>query len=398
LPPLDDTETQVGAPDDIRSALMAAIDGAETAPEAPETPTPETETDKPTRARGPDGKFAAKEESQTETPTPETPKEEAKAPEGKATTTEPPANWSEADKAKFKTLPADGQEFLLRRHTAMEADYTKKTTEIAAFRKEYEPVAQIFAPHLDALRQSGFTPASLVKAWADVETSLMGGRGVDVVKDIVRQYKIDPQQVARALGLSVAAPAAGTVQPPAPDAPVTPQLPPEIAAKLQGYDQFIAQQQQERAQQAAAQQREAEHRVMSAIDQFSSAKDDAGGLKHPHFAEVEADMTRLMVAARTSGETVSTDRLADFYDQAVWANPSTRAKALEATRAAEQAQHAAAEAERAKEARAKAERARRAGSSVTGSPGTGQSPTQAPKGADSIRAALLAAAEEHEAA
>lgn len=382
----DDTITQE-APDDIRSALMNAIDGVEA---------PEVEEEKPSRARSADGKFA-KTEDTPEAPVVEKPVEEVTTEVAApvVSTTEPPANWSAEDKAKFKGLPADGQEFLLRRHSAMEADYTRKTQDIAAFRKDFEPVKQMFDPHKDDLARAGYTPATLVQAWYNVERELQAGRGVGIVKSLVDGYKLDRQEVAKALGLVAPSAAPGVEQPPAatPETPVA-AIPPELQARLSQHEQFISQIQRERQEQAAATQREQESRVMSTIDQFRGAKDASGNLSHPHFAEVEDHMTRLIIAARTSGSPVPA--LDELYDQAVWANPSTRAKALEATQAATQAQQAAAEAERTKEARAKAERARRAGSSVTGSPG--QSATQAPRGADSIRAALLAAAEEHEVA
>jgi hypothetical protein len=133
---------------------------------------------------------------------------------------------------------------------------------------------------------------------------------------------------------------------------------------------------------------------MSTIDQFRGATDTSGALLHPHYAEVEEHMTRLAIAARTSGKPVPS--LNDLYDEAVWANPSTRAQLLEAQRAADQAQHKAAEEEARREARAKAEKARRAGSSVTGSPG--QTAAPAHKGGDTLRSALLAAVEDAEAA
>lgn len=147
---------------------------------------------------------------------------------------------------------------------------------------------------------------------------------------------------------------------------------------------------------AARSQREAESRVMSAIDSFKDAKDASGNLLHPHFSAVEDQMTRLAVAARASGTPVPS--LDELYDQAVWANTSTRQAMFEAQRAADEAQRKAADAERAKEARAKAERAKRAASSVTGSPSLGQPGGRSVNGEASIRDSLLAAFEEVQAA
>jgi hypothetical protein len=154
--------------------------------------------------------------------------------------------------------------------------------------------------------------------------------------------------------------------------------------------------QQTRQQEAsrAAHAREINTRVMSTIDQFREAKSPAGALLHPHFADVEDDMTRLAQAAMVRGEEVPS--LDELYDKAVWAYPSTRTRLIEERTAADMAQHAATEQKRAAEARAKAERARRAGSSVTGSPGHGQSAAMSGRKANgSIMDDLRSAYEEH---
>lgn len=395
----DDTDLdEAEAPDDLRSMLESAV-------AAREQSAPDAEPAEPssgTRMRGSDGKFAkaesAPEPAETEA-APVSAEEPAKPDVEKdkpaaEKAIEAPANWSETDKAAFKGLPPDAQNFLLKRHTAMETDYTRKTQEIASIRREYEPIAQIFAPHAEAMKQSGYTPATLVQAWANVERELQQGRGIGVVKSLVDGYKMDRQQVAQALGLTAPTAAPGVdAPPPASHQPI--QLPPEIAAKLQTYDQFIANQQREREAEAARQQQQDAARVMGTIEQFSAAKGPDGALLHPYFADVEEGMTRLAIAARTRGEAVPP--LDELYDQAVWANPSTRAKILEAKNAADQAQRTAKESKRIEEAKAKAAKAKRAGSSVTGNLGPGQSAGSSNDSA-SLRATLMAAAEEYEAA
>lgn len=390
----DDTDLESEAPDDLRSILEAAVEASGTAPASEDV-----DSDPAPRARRPDGKFtkpeegAAEEAPAVEAEKAETPPEEAQKPETKGI--EPPQHWSEADKAKFKAMPLEAQSWVIDRDKAMTADYTKKTTEIAAFKREYGPVAEMFAPHEAALRQSGYTPATLIKAWADVEQQLMSGKAVDVLVDIASKYKADKAELARRLGFGVQA-APGVETPPQPQGQTAAPIPPELQAKLQTYDQFIAQQQMERQQEAANRQREEANRVMSTIDQFRDAKDATGNLLHPHFAAVEDAMTRLAIAARTSGQPVPS--LDELYDQAVWANTSTRAQVLEAQRAAEEAQRKAAEAERVKEARAKAERAKRAASSVTGSPSSGQSGARSGDGERTLREILQANYEELTAA
>jgi hypothetical protein len=205
---------------------------------------------------------------------------------------------------------------------------------------------------------------------------------------------VQPQDIARALGLTLATPAAGVEAPAAATPPngQHAQLPPELTTRLNAVDQFLADQQRRDQARAAEERRQSEGRVLSTIDQFAQAKGADGKPAHPHFDTVQDDMARLLMVAKQSGLPEPT--LAELYETAVWANPSTRATQLEATRAADEAQRTADAARLATEARAKAEKSRRAGSSVTGSPGTGQSAPRPVKGSGSLRDDLMAADEE----
>lgn len=386
--PEDETETPSEAPTDVRSLLDAAVAEHEN----PTEPVVTEESARETRTRGPDGKFAKAETTET-VATETTVTDPAVETKPVTVAAEPPATWTEAQKATFRKLDPEGQKFLTERHAEMQADYSRKTMAVAALDRDYRPVADMLAPHDAELRSRGYTPATLIKAWMDAETQLANPAAAPaLIRTLVENYKIDRGAVARALGL--ATPAAGTEQPAAPAGTDPIVLPPELAAKLNGFDQFIAQQTRQQQERQAQEQRESTNRVMSTIDSFREAKDDKGALLHPHFADVEDRMTALALAARTRGEAIPP--LDELYDQAVWATPATRAKQLEATSAAEEARRTAAEAERQKQIRAKAESARRAGSSVTGSPGIGQTSTQAPKGGGSVRDTILAAVDEHE--
>lgn len=402
----DDAKPESGG-GDIRSALAEAFASQEVAnspvSEAPE-PAPAPKVDpapvEPAegRQRGPDGKFKPAEAKEAlepaEKPAARDPKatpEPKETPAAQGAAKEAPDNWSPADKAAFKTLPAPAQDFLLRRHGAMEADYTRKTQAIAEFQREYEPVRQLFAPHADILKAKGFTPSSLVQAWYQVEKNLMEPtQAVQTAANIIKGYNIPLDKVAAALGLHVG-PKDG--QPPAPTAEQPIALPPEVTERLTAVDRFLADQQR---REQLGQQQQFEQRaqgVMNDINQFASATDSAGALLHPHFQEVEADMQRLVLASRASGQAIPP--LSELYDQAVWANPSTRKQVLDAERAADQAQRDTVAAQKQAEARERAERARRAGASVNGSPGGagGQAPSR--RGSNgSVRDDLMAAVDE----
>lgn len=396
---------EIDAGDDIHALLNAAFDEHEDKPEVAEKPEPQ-EAEPP--ARAPDGKFA-----KAETPDAEDPPERAaaKVEEKPAETTEekpaavasePPSTWKPEDKETFKTLPPEAQQILLRRHGEMEAYFSKRSQERAAFDRDYEPVRQILSPFETQIRAKGFTPASLIQAWSNVELALTNPENAPrVIADIAKNYNIDRAALGRALGFTTAAaPVEG--QPPV-DGAAPIQLPPELVQELrllrekqQFFDQHLTAQQQR-------EQSEAETRVMSTIAAFRDAVDEKGTPTHPHYDELEDDMIELLKVARASGKEPG---LQDLYDKAVWANTSTREKVLASQRAAEEAQREAdrnAEEARRKaaeektrvEARAKAERAKKAASSVTGAPGSGQARMQAAKDGDlSLKDQLLASYDE----
>ena len=391
----DTVETDLTEPteepvDDIRSMVSAAFDAALQEPAEEPTAKPEAATSVDDRPRGPDGKFLPKdaapqepEAAATPAATEEKPKEEPAA----VKVAEAPAHWSAADKAMLAKQPAEVQEYMLRRDKEMQADYTRKTQAIAEFTKEYDPIRQMFEPHRDAMRQRGLTPASLVQAWSNVEQGLMNGQGVGIIKGIVDGYRIDRAQLAQALGL--AAPQAG--DPPAPEGQ-NPPLPPEFIQRMNNIERWLQQEAAQREAIARQTQQEAAQRINSNISQFASATDKDGNLLHPHFAEVENYMAYLTQVMRASGREPD---LAELYDQAVRANPSTFAKIIESERAAWEAQRAADEKKRQEEARAKAVAAQKAAKSVTGAPPSGQMPR---RGEKSLREELEETASELAAA
>lgn len=299
------------------------------------------------------------------------------------------AKWSAKDKETLKALPPEGRDLILRRHKEMEVAFVKKTQEIATFRKDYEPVSKLLEPWTDRMKTAGYTPSSLITAWANVERRLMEGDGVGVVAGLIKGYKLDMGKVAQALGLRPLA-QAGAVkdgeQPAAVEGQPHAQLPPEITQTLQSLQQRLDAQDRERADAQRRTVAAAEQGVITQIDKFKSAQDDKGQLLHPHFDEIEADMTSLAQAAIAARKPVPS--LQELYENAVWANPSTRAAKLAADKKAQQQKAA-------DEARTKAEKARKAGSSVTGAPGSGQAPAGGKSRADlSLREQLETAAAE----
>jgi len=412
---------QVEAPsDDLRSIIAAAAVEAETpktpaaektAPisaESAEKPATETGDERP---RGPDGKFLPKEGEA----------EAAKAPEQKgasqktaetlaeaapnaneakkadATTPDPTARWSAADKAMFKTLPQPAQEFITRRYKEMEGDYTKKTQEIADFKRTYEPVDQMFAPFKQQMKAQGWTESSLIKAWADVEKDLMEGRGIKRVAEIVKAYRLPLEDLAAELGIKAAAQnvaasaqAGATGTEPQLDPTVVPLLEKQFGAFAKPLmDQLQALSTAEQQRQAQAQRLEQQRRDQEAaaanqeVTDFVNEKSADGTPLHPYFADVSSHMVALAKAERDAGRRPN---LQAIYDQAVWAHPPTREKLLAA--------QAAAQAEKSRqESLAKAAEAKKAAASVRGAPGSGHAPAAGSSKAKSLRDVIAEAAE-----
>jgi hypothetical protein len=362
--------------DDLRSMLSNAVEEAE-APAETERPS------KPERARGPDGKFVAKEGA--EEPAESTqPAEAAQPVEGEAPAeeqqeepatpaTEPPGHWKAEDKEMFKKAPAEMQAWALRREKEITADYTRKTQAIAELKREYEPVDQMFAPFKAQMHAQGWTPSSLIKAWADVEQRLMRGDGVNVVSDIVRQYKIDPSQLVRSLGIQAAAPQQGQEGQP-PD-PVLANIESRLAQMVTPLQERINSLTQDLTNRQRAEMLHAQRAAEQQVEAFINATAENGEPLHPHYAEVENDMVALAQIERANGRVPD---LQTLYDRAVWANPSTRAAQIAAqqTAAAKKAQD---------EARAKAAAAKKAASSVTGAPSAGQAPKEKSAETKSLR-------------
>lgn len=302
---------------------------------------------------------------------------------------EAPSNWSKARKEQFAEQPEGAKQFILDRHKEMEADYTRKTTEIADFKREYGTIDNLFTPYRDQMRQAGYTPATVVQAWFSAEQALMNpATRVQAMRDLATNYKVDLSELG---GTRATAPA---VDPNDPEAAaraqleeiLTPYVTP-LRKQIEELNGKLTQQEQFRNQVTQSQRNDVQTRVLNEIQSFANAADAKGILAHPYFNDVENDMAFMAAGYQQMNQPVPS--LEDLYQRAVRANPATYERLQASQRVI--AENSAKEA-----ARTKAANAKRAGSSITGAPSSGQ-PLR--NGADknvSVREALLAAAEEHQ--
>jgi hypothetical protein len=242
----------------------------------------------------------------------------------------PPEHWSQEDKDTFSSAPRDVQEWALKRHREMEGDYTRKSQEIADFKKAWEPVAEFYSPYMDQLRQSGMTPYDHIQRLANADL-MMNQDPINGIQQIAQMYGIDLNNLNQES-----------------DNPEYDSLRQELAQLRNSitHEQQVSAQRQQKT-------------ILEQIESFAGETGE-DGLLRPYFDEVMEDLVTLAQADRAAGRE---PELQSLYDRAVWANPSTREKILAAQKDAEMKKAE-------EEAKAKAAQAKRASQSISGNPGT----------------------------
>ncbi len=189
-----------------------------------------------------------------------------------------PEHWPEADRAAFAGLAAPGREFLLRRHREMEADYTRKTQELAGHRRAAEAFAEAAKPYQAMIAAEGATPLTAFRALLHTAHVLRTGTPAEKAQSLAA--------VAQRFGVAPGAAPLPIAQP-------------------------------DPRQRALAEE----------LARFRGATDAAGKPQHPHFDQVAGEIGALLMAGRAA-------TVADAYERAVWAHPETRALQLAAADAA----------------------------------------------------------------
>lgn len=247
-----------------------------------------------------------------------------------ATQAEAPTHWPAPAREMFAKQPPEVKTFLLERHKAMEADYTRKMQELAPIRRFNDELEEVFKPHDPYLRQSGMTRMQAIR-------ELVGWKE-RLDKDAPGAIKY----LAQISGVDLKTIGAPPADMPAWGQELQKQLEQsknenaELRKRLDGADGARSQ------QLLSVQQAE--------VTKFAEEKDPQGKPLRPYFDDVAKDVAGMIRLARANGEQLT---LQEAYDRAVHANPLTRQK-LAASNDAER--RAKEEAER----KAKAEAARKA--------------------------------------
>lgn len=238
---------------------------------------------------------------------------------------EAPQNWKDTDKQLFATVPDAVKDAWLLREKEYESGIGKKSQEFAPLKKEYDEISQVLTPFAGQMQQLGMRPAQaiheLVNIWQQQH-------------QFMQNFRANPQaaiqHLAQIAGIDVSPLMAEDYS-----APPQVQLPPEVAQQL-----ALVPQLQSRLDQYE------QGNINQTIQQFATQKDSTGKLMRQHFDEVRQHMSALI------GSGVA-QTLEEAYSQAIYANPTVRAK-LDAEKAkAEQL-----------ERQKKAQQAQRAGDSI----------------------------------
>ena len=284
---IDSTEQEVQTADEpktptLKETLQAAMQGEDKLPEPPAEKMEEV---------------VKEEEQPEETEELAEEKVEQQAPELEAISA--PKHWPKEEQEIFNAWDANVQHQVMDRYKAMEGDYTKKTQALAKYKKRNESLDEIYGPFRDDFQRAGMDEVAATRQLLAAHKYLREDPQ-QALKWLAQSYGVDLKAVNddTAIEDEYADPQMKAMQ--------------QQIAQLQG---TITNQQQQ-AQNMQKQE------VQAMIDNFQTAKDADGNLKHPHFDVVQNQMSGLI----SSG--VAKD-IESAYEMAVYANPETRAKVLD---------------------------------------------------------------------
>ena len=281
----------------LRDSLTAALSGEELPEETEVKEEVVAETAEPTEEE-----TAVEEEVAEEEVAAEEPVEEEKPLKA----LEAPKHWAKEFKERFEKLDPNGQHLFMSRYKDLEADYTKKTQNLAQYRKRNEALDEIYGPYKDDFQRAGMDEVAATRQLLAAHKYLKEDPK-QALKWLANSYGVDLGEV--------------TGDAPQDDEYTDPQIKSlqQQVAQLSG---FIQNQQQ-------TQQQNQVESTQSIIDQFAQAKDEQGNIKHPHFESLRDTMGVFI----NSGKAKDLDQA---YEMAIYSDPKLRAEMIEEQVRAEQ--------------------------------------------------------------
>lgn len=243
-------------------------------------------------------------EAAEEAPPAEAPEKAPETPDQQAV--EAPVSWSKEDRELFATLPPNVQGLIAKREQERDADYTRKTQEIADIRRFSDEVRPIIDQYQPLIAGTNVPTAQvldqLFQAYSHSQSDPVG-----YVEWAINSLGVDVSELAARLSN---------------DDQATSELRKQIEPLRQtvgGIQQRLDQDQRQREQERQdASIREARAELQS----FADKKNADGTPAHPHFEKVGQRMGQLL-AVDASGNSVA-GTLEQAYEMAIWADPDIR--------------------------------------------------------------------------
>ena len=229
--------------------------------------------------------------------------EEAEAPELEHMAA--PNHWPKDFAGKFEALEPAAQHMFMERYKDLEGDYTRKTQEIAKYKKRNEAFDEIMQPFKGDFERAGMDEVGAVRQLLAAHDYLRKDPQ-NAIAWLANQYGVDTNAIGN--------------DPAAEDEFADPQIKAlqQQVAQLTGFIQNQQTQQQSHVQQS----------TQSLIDQFAQETDANGNPKHPHFDRVRGVMGSLISSENAKD-------LATAYEMAVYADPELRQAQVKAMAAAQ---------------------------------------------------------------
>lgn len=207
---------------------------------------------------------------------------------------EPPEHWSAEEKEQFSALTdPEARRMVLKVRQDWERGYDRKFQDLAEERRQLSEWDKVFEPIDNDLRLAGVSRVQATQRLVAAQQMLQQNPAQGI-QWLAQQYGVDLNQRQD-----------------------EPDVDPQYAglnSKLQAIEQTLMQQRQ-------AEEQSRVQSVVQQIESFKSQTDANGAPLHPHFDKVRSHMAALANAQPDAD-------LQSLYDQAVYANPETRAAML----------------------------------------------------------------------
>jgi hypothetical protein len=278
--------------------------------------------------RGDNGQFKGDEKpAPAEDAKPEsTDQTQAKVAEPSSTAIEAPASWSAEKKALWPSLSPDAQSYIAQR----EGEAHKRISELGQTVKATEPIRQVIDHYKSDFQARQMDPA----------------RGIAALMEVQRMLDTDFVAGINAVAEAYGKPSPFASRPAESEGNESNPQVRSLETKIANLEKQLGQTREHVMADIRDKQSRESANLASLVDDFSKDKTD--------FSEIESDVVAQIHAIRSAEPGLDSKALlAKAYENARWANPSTRAKMQEAERKAD-------ETRRAEETRKKAEEAKKA--------------------------------------